>query len=376
MKIIFLDIDGVLNSKAYDAQRNWNEQTDIDETRLPLVKKLAEETGAKIVLSSTWREHWDKVPEKCDEDGVYINEAFAKFGLEIYDKTPDLGISANRPDEIKAWLDSTKETIEKFVIIDDYRYGWGSLSDNFVKTNPYFGLGLEEEHVQKAIEILISDRKCNNNLKCKISILGDSISTYQGFNPPYYPVYYKDDNAYENDILSVNDTWWKQVIDAVDGELCENNSYSGSLVFGNVSSSACSEERCTSLHGTNIPDVILIYMGTNDRGYGIEIQKFYDAYCTMLRRIKKKYPDAKIICATLLLGYYKNGEGKLNAESVVAEFEYNNAIRAAVKDENCLLADIASSGKCYETLDDCHPTKSGHSLIAKLWFEKLKSLLK
>lgn len=42
------------------------------------------------------------------------------------------------------------------IIIDDYRYGWGKFSDNFVKTNPNFGLGLEEEHVQKAIEILNS----------------------------------------------------------------------------------------------------------------------------------------------------------------------------------------------------------------------------
>lgn len=53
--------------------------------------------------------------------------------------------------------------------------------------------------------------------KLKISILGDSISTYAGYNPPCYPVYYKDDKAYENDIVSVNDTWWKQVIDAVGG---------------------------------------------------------------------------------------------------------------------------------------------------------------
>lgn len=154
MKVIFLDIDGVLNSRAYDRKRNWNEQTDIDETRLPFVKKIVDETGAKIVLSSTWREHWSIDPGLCDSDGVYINNSFAKYGLEIYGKTPDLGRNFDRPDEIKAWLDSTKENIESFVIIDDYRYGWGKLSDNFVKTNPNFGSGLEEEHVQKAIEIL------------------------------------------------------------------------------------------------------------------------------------------------------------------------------------------------------------------------------
>ncbi|MDE7082989.1 MAG: hypothetical protein K2O89_04725 [Clostridia bacterium] len=154
MKVIFLDIDGVLNSRIYDRKRNWNEQSDIDETRLPLVKNIVNETGAKIVLSSTWRVHWGKEPAKCDADGEYINRTFVKFGLEIYDKTPDLGIDFDRPDEIKSWLNSTPETIERFVIIDDYRYAWGKLSDNFVKTNPNLGLGLEEEHVQTAIRIL------------------------------------------------------------------------------------------------------------------------------------------------------------------------------------------------------------------------------
>lgn len=154
MKIIFLDIDGVLNSRAYDRKRNWNEQTDIDETRLPLVKSIVDRTGAKIVLSSTWREHWSIHPELCDVDGVYINKTFAKYGLEIYDKTPDLGIRAERRDEIAEWLGRSRQKIDSFVIIDDYRYGWADLSDNFVKTNPNFGLGLEREHAEKAVEIL------------------------------------------------------------------------------------------------------------------------------------------------------------------------------------------------------------------------------
>lgn len=154
MKVLFLDIDGVLNSRAYDRKRDWNEQTDIDETRLPLIKEIVDSTGAKIVLSSTWRQHWDKDINRCDEDGVYINKTFAKFGLSIFDKTPDLGITALRRDEISKWLEDTDEAIESFVIIDDYRYGWGDLSEHFVKTEPNFRFGIEKEHVEKAIEIL------------------------------------------------------------------------------------------------------------------------------------------------------------------------------------------------------------------------------
>lgn len=159
MKVIFLDIDGVLNSYAYDSKREWNGQTNIDETRLPLVKKIVDATEAKIVLTSSWREHWDKRNDNCNEDGIYINKTFAKFGLQVYDKTPDLGYSLDRPEEIKAWLQSATEDIESFVFIDDYRYGWGNLTDNFVKTNPVFGLGLEEEHAGRAIEILLKANK-------------------------------------------------------------------------------------------------------------------------------------------------------------------------------------------------------------------------
>ena len=154
MKVIFLDIDGVLNSSAYDRKRDWDKLTNIDESRLPLVKRIVDETGAKIVLSSTWRVHWDTDAEKCDADGGYLNETFSKCSLEIFSKTPDLGMDGDRPEEIRAWLDAAAEPVERFVVLDDYRYAWGKLSDFFVKTNPRFGLGLEEGHVLRAIEIL------------------------------------------------------------------------------------------------------------------------------------------------------------------------------------------------------------------------------
>lgn len=154
MKILFLDIDGVLNSREYDRRRNWNEQTDIDETRLPLVKEIIDKTGAKIVLISTWRNHWDRDESLCDEDGMYINRLFSKYGLAIFDKTQDLGLLSKRKDEVKTWLAEHKSDIESFVILDDYRFGWDDLSDFYIHTNPNYGLGLEDEHVEKAITLL------------------------------------------------------------------------------------------------------------------------------------------------------------------------------------------------------------------------------
>lgn len=153
MKVIFLDIDGVLNSRKYDAERDWGKLTNIDETRLPLVKEIVDRSGARIVLSSTWRVDWDTDPAKCAVEGRYINDMFARYGLAVFDKTPDLGVYASRADEVKAWLDA-HDGIESFVIIDDDGFGWGKLSERLVKTSMYIGRGLERRHVDAVLEIL------------------------------------------------------------------------------------------------------------------------------------------------------------------------------------------------------------------------------
>lgn len=219
--------------------------------------------------------------------------------------------------------------------------------------------------------------------KYKISILGDSISTYLGYNPYGYSVYYKEDKLYDNELESVNDTWWKQVIDGMEGELCVNNSYSGSLVAGIVDTSGCSVERCFGLHKNSPPDIILIYMGTNDRGFEINLgmntpndtMGFYGAYRTMLSRIKTNYPTARIVCGTLLMAYKKDTNADDYDRFMREDGRYNEAIRLAAKEEGCLLADIALSGERYESLDYCHPTKKGHKTMAELWLKQLNALL-
>jgi hypothetical protein len=154
MKVLFLDIDGVLNSREYDSGRSWvNGDFFIDETRLPLLKRVVEETGAKIVLSSTRREHWDADPTQCEEEGKYINECLARYGLSIYDKTDILGLFTERKGEIEKWL-SEHDDVERFAIVDDFCMMWGRLEKFFVGTDRNEGRGLEERHVQKLIRIL------------------------------------------------------------------------------------------------------------------------------------------------------------------------------------------------------------------------------
>lgn len=154
MKIIFLDIDGVLNSEMYEWSRGEDRADNrIDLSRVRLLKDIVSATDAKIVLSSTWRLDWDKSPELCGEDGEYINQCLAQYGLFIIDKTPFNSMIDDRRREILTWLSSHRGEVESFVILDDINCGWEELDRRVVVTDPY-GYGLNEEHVKKAIKLL------------------------------------------------------------------------------------------------------------------------------------------------------------------------------------------------------------------------------
>ena len=157
MKTIFLDIDGVLNSLQYDLHRGEKDGI-IDITRLPLLKSLVEKTGACIVLTSSWRRHWDKDETERSSQGEAINAAFEKAGLSIYDKTPDEAVINGRVLQIKAWLKEHPE-VSSFVILDDEYFGWDDLDAHVVKTNMRIGRGLEEKHIQLAEEILLQPKE-------------------------------------------------------------------------------------------------------------------------------------------------------------------------------------------------------------------------
>lgn len=126
MKVIFLDIDGVLNNRS--TVERFHGVYGIDEALLELFKRI---TGVKIVLSSTWRmypKHLKHVRSK----------------LEIYDVTPQL--CGPRSKEIKAWLSNHEVT--DYVIIDDDIDA--SIEGHFFQTE--WEYGLTEDIVNSVIE--------------------------------------------------------------------------------------------------------------------------------------------------------------------------------------------------------------------------------
>ena len=151
MKVIFLDIDGVLNTEAYRENPDVDYfEAPISEIHMCLLEYLVKQTDAKIVLSSTWREYWKKGKTQSDPFGVYINKLFSKYGLEIYDKTPEL---RDRSDEIDAWKKLHQGEVESYVILDDFDFEWSQENEkHLVKTTDENGL--DEDVVEKAALIL------------------------------------------------------------------------------------------------------------------------------------------------------------------------------------------------------------------------------
>lgn len=100
-----------------------------------------------------------------------------------------------------------------------------------------------------------------------VSILGDSISTFKEYIPAGYYDFFPENGQ----VSDVEDTWWKQVIDDKGWTLYVNGSSSGAACVGDSTGTdnpqcGCNEFRTGGLYGPGgeAPDVILVYMGTND----------------------------------------------------------------------------------------------------------------
>ena len=216
-----------------------------------------------------------------------------------------------------------------------------------------------------------------------VSILGDSISTFNGVShsSPFYP----------NGRFSVtlNDTWWMQVINHFNMNLCVNVSIGGSQV---QDGSLPGVQRATMLHnGDQKPDIILIYLGINDLGTYTQYTapgtvdynalkvdgvyktpaNFAEAYAIMLSKMQAAYPDAQIFCVTLMpqrytgsSNYQKDWNDKDDIDA------HNECIRAVAAHYGVPVIDMAeNSGITWDNYmdympDRIHPDVEGMGMMA------------
>lgn len=225
----------------------------------------------------------------------------------------------------------------------------------------------------------------------KLSIMGDSISTYDGWVPQGYYDFY----PLNGEVKDVEQTWWKMLLHDMEEslELCVNASSSGSTCVGDSAStsdpqSGCSDYRIAGLTGADgrMPDIIILYMGTNDVIQNIpiggndgtqvvaegSIENFSDAYCLILDKLATRYPDAQILCCNLMpIGQwgteaqpfvtFRNGEGLISED-------YSARIETIARNKGYPVIDLLHCGITVENMpqyvsDGVHLNTEGMKLV-------------
>ena len=161
MKAIFLDIDGVLNEEK--SRSSCCGYRGIDDKKVEILAKIVKETGARLVLTSTWKNHWRPFYKEFQGFlGNYLDRKMKKQGLRIYSKVASkdrrTGVYYSRGESILHYL--SRNNVEEFVILDDYQYDYDrcGLTDYHVKTDNDNG-GLTEALAVQAIAILNGEKQ-------------------------------------------------------------------------------------------------------------------------------------------------------------------------------------------------------------------------
>lgn len=199
-----------------------------------------------------------------------------------------------------------------------------------------------------------------------ISILGDSISTYQGIsndasvNSTLFvnPCYYKEP-------FPIEKTYWMRIINNLGLTLCVNNSWSGGNLSGKSDESAgVNRANYLSRDSGDKPDFVIVFMGMNDLGRGVDVNVFAEDYTRTLIIIKEAFPSAKVCCVNM-----PDRDIFLKKRTEL----YNEAIENAVKaaGDNFFIADLYNSRLNNDfyymnTLDGLHPDEDGMRIIAEI----------
>ena len=260
------------------------------------------------------------------------------------------------------------------------------------------------------VEILSIDDDVNVNRTTKVSIIGDSISTFKGWcdttkGGAYYP---KSDG----DVSSVSDTWWYRLIyNKMDTGIFEKNISAGNTTVvqnttGDSSAYWYGWDFGTRLQqlGIGNPDVVLIHGGTNDYGHtswyntseelidgvamsvssfpssslgdldaifdvadaattvsdadALDGTNFCSAYTRLIRMIQTRHPSAKIVC--VIGDYLRGGQG--DAIKLIA---------AHFGDDKVRVADLLGDGVSIPKYSNPHPNAAGMANMADYIYSKV-----
>lgn len=153
VKIIFIDVDGVLNcSKTTRRLCVSDTHMFVDTRKVLRLREIVERTGAELILSSSWRLGTNPKAFYLDRAALSeLKNEFRRLRCPLWiDITPDLPHS-KREKEIYSWLLLHPE-VDKFIILDDVGEELAFYKDHLVLTDPR--VGLNKERMELAIKML------------------------------------------------------------------------------------------------------------------------------------------------------------------------------------------------------------------------------
>ncbi|CAJ1356646.1 unnamed protein product, partial [Effrenium voratum] len=142
MRVLFVDVDGVLNTKP-DRRLLL-----LEEEPCRLLKKLIQDAQAKLVLTSKWRKH-----------KAYVGQVFENFGLltcgEDLEATPFHCDETRRDLEILQWLNAHRGQVKAWFALDGHDLCVGAASKERLAGHvAHLQGGLQAEHVEQALAVL------------------------------------------------------------------------------------------------------------------------------------------------------------------------------------------------------------------------------
>ena len=148
--------DGVLNCAT--SLSRCGQCLGMDKDKLRRLKRIIDETGAKIVIISTWKNYYTLgTYHQIEPFAKYMSNRFREWKIGVLDKIRDKRW-IDRGDAILAWLDEHPE-VTSWVVLDDQRFMWYKdeedtrIEQHWVRTF-FHGHGLNEACTDAAIKIL------------------------------------------------------------------------------------------------------------------------------------------------------------------------------------------------------------------------------
>ena len=415
---------GVINTPSGSGYKPWTNNSIIDVSNISFIKiGVAKPDYSNITISDginlqianiNWiKDYFDNnIYNKenvlnFEKGGIVIDSSSNDFGKDKVSNTlarcnfvychnfNKLKIIADYIDNIFfsiIFYNEYKEAISTILTSENYSFGKDTMYFDIPQNAYYYRLIINDGHSPVLTENYTKLKAINIKYGIfkdkKISILGDSLSSFKGYSPEDHAVpFYPKDNTNMNNI---NRIYWKKVIDELGMILDTDNAYSSSTVVENTTFTSLSDDNRLSTLGN--PDVIIVEGGTNDIYSGknssninsyeltqYDKTKFSEAYLYILNKLTELYPNAKIICLTpAQILYNENYPARSNCTYERINDICDNIIELATN-FGCEYIDLRKIGFNYKninymTLEGLHWNPLMHSKVSQAIINKLNEI--